>query len=142
VTSNIERFDQLAGLVFAKLYEHFPIPVSLDIMEFHDVLRSTGDEGEVEPVFFSASVRWLVESGYISNRAEWAAPNHFKHCTLTAKALEVLKGTPSILTGESIGDELQSAVRSGAFETIKVLTNEALSRGWSMAVQAAANIPI
>ncbi|WP_145133629.1 MULTISPECIES: hypothetical protein [unclassified Pseudomonas] len=142
MTGNIETFDQLTGLIFAKLYERFPIPASLDIMEFHEVFSSTGEEADIDTSFFNASVRWLIDSGYISDRAIWAGTNNFQQCTLTAKALEILKGTPSVLSGKSIGDELQTAVKSGTLESLKALTNEALSRGFGIAIKTVTDLSI
>ena len=63
--------------------------------------------------------------------------NNLTQSVLTAKGLEVLKATPSSLTSSSFGQQLQEATSAGMLDTIKGLTNEALSRGIGLASSAA-----
>ena len=50
----------------------------------------------------------------------------------------VLKATPaSLSSSSSFGEQLQTAAKDGMLDTIKSLTNEALSRGVGLATSAA-----
>jgi len=146
--TNIERFDQLTGRIFAELYEAFPMTVDLIDEAFTDAIVVDPIESEegidqfmVRGEFFSATVLWLIKSGYISLYEEASkANNMFLGCTLTAKALEALKATPSTLSGESIGSSLQAAAKSGMVDAIKSLANDALSKGLTLATRAAIDL--
>ncbi|MGY2184666.1 hypothetical protein [Pseudomonas sp. SDO5591_S426] len=144
---NIERFDQLTGLVFSKLYGSFPIPIDLYVMDFKAALfyekELTEDDKYLggEPFyFFEATIAWLIESGYIVERHKSSYAYKFEDCTLTAKTLEILKATPSTLSGESIGASLQAAAKGGMVEAIKSLANDALSKGLGLATRAAIDL--
>ena len=72
-TSNIDRFDQLAGKVLAGLYESFPMTLSLTTEQFSSVIAIDSietPEGEQQifesEEFFCASITWLSKSGYIT----------------------------------------------------------------------------
>ncbi|MGU0728808.1 hypothetical protein ACSESD_00745 [Pseudomonas aeruginosa] len=90
-----------------------------------------------EELFFGHSVAWLIATGYLS--AERLFPGaSFRQAILTAKGLEVLKATPASLnSSSSFGEQLQTAAKDGMLDTIKSLTNEALSRGVGLATSAA-----
>jgi hypothetical protein len=140
---NIERFDQLTGLVFSKLYGSFPIPVDLYVMDFKEALifeRELSEDDKYrggEPFdFFTGTIDWLIESGYIVERQKSSYAYKFEDCILTAKTLEILKATPSTLSGESIGASLQEAAKGGMVEAIKTLANDALSKGFGLASKA------
>jgi len=144
--SNIERFDQLTGIVFSRLYDKFPVTVDLNVMDFGDIL----EPGElIEPLeiytgseqleFFTGTIDWLIEAGYIVSRQKSAYAYTYEECTLTAKALEILKATPVSLGGETLGGTLAAAVKDGAKSKLKELASEVLSKGYGMATTAAMN---
>lgn len=141
---NIERFDQLTGLVFSKLYQSFPIAIDLNVMQFADVLAYdrpiSEDELRLggEPYdFFDNTIQWLIESGYVVSRHSSSYPYTFETCTLTAKALEVLKTVPQSVGGESLGGRIATAAQEGATAKLKELAGEVLSKGYGLAVSAA-----
>jgi hypothetical protein len=143
-TSNVDRFDQLTGKIFAALYESFPIPVDLEYREFVDVILVDPDdtpEGKKQILegkeFFHASFRWLESSGYLTIGTQGIGSPKINGCVLTAKALEALKAIPDNLSGESIGSRLQTAAKDGMVETIKSLTGKALGIGATMGYSAA-----
>ena len=150
--SNMERFDQLTGAVFARLYEAFPEPIELDAFPFLQDIAPDGQDFETQqeqafnaPEFFSYTLRWLAETGYLTHAKQYLGkPSTFEECVLTAKGLEALKATPkSIASGKSIGQSLQDAAKNGALESIKKLSGEALSAGVHLAVGVAkAHLPI
>lgn len=144
--SNIERFDQLTGVVFSRLYNSFPITLDLNVMEFDEILSpnmamdpaSIYAGGEVFD-FFTNTIEWLIEAGYIVSRQDSSYAYTFERCTLTAKALEILKATPSSLGGETLGGTLAAAVKDGATSKLKDLASEVLSKGYGFATTAAIN---
>ncbi|KAB0502783.1 hypothetical protein [Pseudomonas lini] len=146
--TNIERFDQLTGRIFAVLYEDFPMTVDLTDEAFTDAIvvdpvdsEEGMDQLMARGEFFSATVLWLIKSGYISFYEDISKTHDmFLGCTLTAKALEALKATPSTLSGDSIGASLQAAAKGGMVEAIKSLTNDALSKGLALATRAAIDL--
>ena len=131
--SNIERFDEIAGEVFAKLYLNFPVPCLLRAADY--TLSSTvfnehlgADVPSQEAEFFFACIRWLESAGYITAKAE----NGFyvAEVVLTSKWLEVLRAMPSSLQGKvSIGERLGDAAAKGGKEIARMLVSEALALG-------------
>ncbi|HSX70762.1 MAG TPA: hypothetical protein VLF16_07485 [Pseudomonas sp.] len=88
--------------------------------------------------FFSNTMDWLIDAGYIwSHEKPKAFPAQYLGCILTTKALEALKTTLPSLSGESLGQSLKEAAAAGVLDTIKGLTNEVLSKGVHMAINAA-----
>jgi len=125
--SNIERFNEVAGRVFAALYENFPASTPLKIAELAGM-----DEAEVDNMFprvpqefrrAEAAITWLRDAGYI-----WIDDNQqlIVMARLTPKGLEALNSVPaSIEPSTSIGDVLLSAVRSGSGDIARELVKEA-----------------
>lgn len=141
---NIERFDTHTGQIFAYLYDHFPVPVTLDVRKFVENATRWSEHLDMEvPTeradFFTATVRWLGDAGYIRSK-KIIGGFLIEESVLTAKALEVLKATPDSLTGASIGEKMQEAASEGMLEALKGLANQALSRGVGMATTAAVSM--
>lgn len=136
-TSNIDEFDKTVGLVFARLYQDFPIRKIIDptILDPLVKVNSEGweDRFSHHQKIFIATMVWLIDAGYV-----WASPVRDEHsgvfleCVLSAKGLEVLN-TPSSL-GPSIGSTLKDAALSTSGDTIKDLAKEALTAGASIAI--------
>lgn len=139
-SSNIERFDQLVGEVFASLYDSFPVSKKLHAADFARAIEGSSDTDDEmrdrileTDDFFEASISWLRQSGYIYFDSQESCPTAFYGCVLTAKTLAVLKREPSNLAGTSIGSALKKATRDGVSATTKTLTSEALERGVRLA---------
>lgn len=155
--SNIERFDEITGKVFAHLYQSFPIPTSMGA-EFVGVKISSvtciphtgvpyggiydlSAEERKTFDFFIHSVNWLAKAGYIDVSSSGSTT--FYDVTLTAKGLEVLKATPSSLDNTpSIGQQLITAAKGGFVDQLQSLTASALKRGVALAVTAASELAI
>lgn len=135
--SNIEDFDKTVGLVFARLYQDFPIRQVIDPTILDSIVRvnTEGWESRYQhhQKIFIATMIWLIEAGYL-----WASPVRdessgvFLECVLSTKGLEVLN-TPSSL-GKTIGSTLKEAALSTSGDTIKDLAKEALTAGASFAM--------
>lgn len=153
--SNIERFDEITGKIFAHLYQSFPVPtrlgtqlvgVSVSSMVtiphsgpayggIHDL-----DEAERKTVdFFVHSAKWLAKAGYIDILL--IGQTEFLDVTLTAKGLEVLKATPkSLENSESLGQQLVTAAKGGFADQLRDLTSSVLKRGVALAVTTASEL--
>lgn len=130
-TSNIDRFDEYAALIFARLYATFPIPVKLS--DFEVIPKAWKDDEFVlevyqeESEFVTATILWLRDAGYISGQVISLG---LIDAVLTSKGLEVMKATPSSISGgPSLGDRLTDAVKEGGKETMRSLVSEALGIG-------------
>jgi hypothetical protein len=132
-SSNIELFDEFAGKIFARLYENFPIPIDLNSKDFlPPTIREGGDvdsDGRLHHIrFFYATTQWLASAGYTNSPDK--KNSYSNDVVLTAKGLEVLKGSPSSLNaGPSIGEQLVEAAKEEGKDTLKNLVKEALSLG-------------
>ncbi len=107
-----------------------------------DFIDAIPDEIDRPGEFFAETVEWLIESGYVVTRGKTDLPYTFLNCTLTAKALEILKAIPKSVGGESLGGQIATAAKEGATAKLKELVGEALSKGVGIAISAAANIAI
>lgn len=146
MASNMERFDLLTGAVFARLYESFPEPVTLEPYPFLEQIAPEGQDHEAQRVqsfnaieFFGYTINWLEQTGYLTHSPQMRADlSIFDGCILTAKGLEVLKALPDSITGKTLGSQLQDAAKNGLLDSVKSLTGKALGIGASMSYSAAA----
>ncbi|WP_147336830.1 hypothetical protein [Pseudomonas abyssi] len=133
---NIEIFEAISGLLFAELYEYFPLPKNIDpthyALELGDdywdeaeqPLEETGQiKGYVRhksPAGLAKpTVEWLTNTGFITHNGY--RNGEFQNVCLTAKGLESIRSAPgtenrlldaakNILTGaakDSARDELR-----------------------------------
>ncbi|WP_405119219.1 hypothetical protein [Pseudomonas leptonychotis] len=137
-TSNIDRFDEITGLIFAKLYKSFPVPTELSpVLIVGTNLRERAPDGlgtiqNENAYFFTACLEWLRSAGYLDIGDSFDDGTYIS-CVLTAKGLEVLKAVPeSIHSGPSLGEKLVDASKSGTKELVRGVVGEALSIGARM----------
>ena len=133
---NIEIFEALSGLLFAELYEYFPLPKAIDPTrlalqlgddywdEAEQPLEETGQINEYvcykSPAGLAKpSIEWLANTGFITYGDYHGG--EFRNVCLTAKGLEAIRSAPgrenrllnaakNIVTGaakESARDELR-----------------------------------
>ncbi len=130
--SNIDRFDEIAGRIFADLYNAFPIPCPLNLAAFLDgvdVLDPsgfTGSELTQDAEFVKSTIEWLIAAEFLT--ANNFHGTYFGEAILTAKGLECLKLMPESLSAPA-GSELSKAVKLGSKETVKMITNHVLAFG-------------
>lgn len=140
MSSNIEKFDLLVAELLATLYERFPVTAGITASDrginAENMFRGDGtiDQDIAAALeFFCNTVRWLKRAGYIDYDRELDSGT-FSELVLTAKALEILKATPSSLTGkQTLGSYLVDSARNGATEALKQGVTTALSAGVSLA---------
>lgn len=133
-TSNIQKFDEITGLVFGALYEQFPVPRDLligdfveDGFDFSEAI--SGYVANPNGRFFIASVEWLAKAGYVHYENQ-LDDSGFDGVVLTVKGLEALKAVPaSITAGSSLGDQLIDATKTGTKSVLGSLAGEVLSVG-------------
>ncbi|EHK8184076.1 hypothetical protein K2B91_004520 [Salmonella enterica subsp. enterica serovar Enteritidis] len=134
--TNIDRFDEIAGRVFADLYVTFPQPRMIKLEDY--VKEEDPQPGFIEEWakrearcdFVADTVTWLKEAGFITAGKRTA--NCVPNAILTPKGLECLKLTPNSLTS-SAGKQLSEAAKSGSIELLKGVTNQVLSVGVALA---------
>lgn len=121
----IDHFNTMVGLIFAQLYDNFPLPIYLDeaaIADAMDVPKQEVDVGMLRkqynfgqlssgdnfyPVLSGARI-WLRDEGFIRARGELASID----LVLTSKALTVMNATPiGLSSSESLGSQLSSAAK-------------------------------
>ncbi|MBR8032321.1 hypothetical protein P4G95_14490 [Burkholderia vietnamiensis] len=143
MSSNIEKFDLLVAELLANLYERFPVATGVAASDYGvnsaDYFRfdsSVDPDIARELDFFSDTLRWLQRADYIHYARETDGGT-FSGVVLTAKALEILKGTPqSLRASKPLGDYLVESARSGATDALKQGVTAALSAGAAMAWHA------
>ncbi|XXF10895.1 hypothetical protein J3Q00_11335 [Pseudomonas sp. D2-3] len=139
--SNIERFDELTGQVLARLYAEFPMPIRLAPDSFVDPWWVTdetigGPIASRETNFFTATVVWLGEAGYLRYKEVDKTELHgFSGAVLTAKGLELLKAVPDSL-GDSFGERLRDAAAVEGREGLRALVSQVLGAGVSVLSKA------
>lgn len=146
---NIDRFNEITGLIFGRLYEAFPLPIRLRPELIGIEEREGAVEGlqeaealcvEVqseEVILFKHSVTWLIQAEYLHSTHGDHGSGHFDEARLTAKGLEVLNAIPTALTKrEPLGEQLVAASKSGGKELVRSITTEALGIGVRLGMKA------
>lgn len=131
--SNIEKFDDITGKIFAELYQSFPLPQLLlpssfveNAMRFDELYGTEVPTDDAE--FFIATAEWLMHAGYITCKP--CRYIRIDDAVLTAKGLEVLKAIPkSVTSTSSIGEQLAASAKEGGKEVTRGLVSEAFGLG-------------
>lgn len=119
--SNVEVFNVTALELFAKLYDAFPVPVTVDSKDVgvaaSEAAESINDT--MKMIFYAEhTISWLAEEGFL--RFEKGGPPHttFTKVRLTLKGLTILGYTPSSIQApeksQSIIGRVKSVLASGA----------------------------
>ena len=134
---NIDRFDEYAAVVLARLYEQFPIKTTLDVRritghagvnEFGAICAPDGRESREAEIAW-ATIEWLADTGYL--RASGSNPPAvFAGCVLTAEGLRLLKAVPdSVRAAETGGERIVRLIGEGALDLAKDIVRGLLSVG-------------
>ena len=143
--TNIERFNVLVGAIFAKLYENFPEPIELNVLDFLEQMATdepTGTDHQLATTkdnrFFVSTVLWLSNHDYLDSGSP-LSNGAVMNCCLTARTLELLKAMPPNLESKapSLGDQLISATKEGTTNKMKELASDFLSRAVVFGTKAA-----
>jgi hypothetical protein len=112
VPANIAEFNTIVGLIFAQLYEAFP--VSVDLIDRDGIARAMGvvgdwsahklPSGRTLNEMMAYTIAWLAAQGYMLSSGAHPA----ERVTLTDKGLAALNRVPQGLAG-TVGSELVKA---------------------------------
>jgi len=131
--ANIELFNEYTAVIFATLYESFPIPTQLSASDILDRENAAdlSDQYDQERVCF-ATIRWLNEAGYIRYKSD--NEMGFQNVVLTPKGLELLKAIPASLENSvSIGDHLIALMKTGTTREMAIdLVKLAFTEGFKL----------
>jgi len=128
--SNIERFDEIVGKAFARLYGAFPLPVPLLVgiaVAEDNITDPMSGRLTDEAEFCIACLYWLRDAGYLSGE-----PDTFglQGAVLTAKGLETLKAVPDSLNAKTpLGERIVQAVKTESGHAVRSLVSQALGIG-------------
>lgn len=137
MATNIQKFDHLAGKIFADLYESFPVPRTIWLGDYISTVfevsppedENMGEEALSAVEFYQHTMEWLEKAGFI----EVLFKNHSGEAlvVLTAKGLESLRLVPDSLKG-NLGEQLTEAAKAGVLDQIRELTGKVIGAGVSM----------
>ena len=144
----IDHFNTIVGLIFAQLYENFPIPQDIDDSAIADAMGVQYAQRSSDPPIYDfdtlpngdgfewmmmAAMAWLVEEGFVRRDTEISSSEP----VLTAKALAVMNATPPGLAGgKSIGSQLSDAAKGAG----RTASNAAIGDLVGQAIGAAAGL--
>lgn len=127
---NIDRFNQVASEAFAMLYSRFPIGCDFGPHDFDVPKDQFGGVTMEDAIFIKATVEWLVDEGYLRTSSAASISGAFHGAVLSGKGLAVLKLVPDALENSApLGEQIQSAVKSGSIAVAKALLSTALDAG-------------
>lgn len=144
---NIETFNTIVGLIFADLYEMFPVPKKLLAADYAERVGLLDDESVPRlerPDPAAAAIEWLIQEGLIRQRHEsgiesipgLAGGYGVSPCTLTHKGLQLLSVPTSLKEHDSIGSQMVKAAKDGTLTGMKELAKTAVVEGSKLAFQA------
>lgn len=154
--NNIEAFNALVGVLFAEMYEAFPMWVTLDrddvAEKLFDILdESSGqfaalyprgaDSFEVVPTvhanrFLKNTLHFLCHEGYLMEKG---GRDEYK---LTTKSLVALGAFPDALKKhETLGGQLIGAVKDGAVQGSKAAVADIVGRFFGGALRSTLGLP-
>lgn len=131
---NIVKFNEIAGIILANLYEDFPVPITEHFINLFPDAEIISVHGRPVPsespdiIFIASTVNWLITAGYINGDVD----RNIYACdlVLSAKGLELLKSTPDTVNNSlSFGDKLKQAIKSGGRDVVVNVVSAALTAG-------------
>jgi hypothetical protein len=114
VPINIQEFNTIAGLIFAKLSQSHPLPTDIDgatIASLYGIEETAVlPSGRVFSDLFTYTLIWLNDEHYTSTRAGHPA----QRAVLTTRGLQAMNAVPSSLSKTTVAVELQKASKNSA----------------------------
>ena len=144
---NIDKFNEITGQALAKLYQNFPVPLSLGAFNLieggkdacYDSSSFTGADLTPQAEFVMATLDWLAQAGYL--RYQDKHNIGFSGVVLTPAGLNLLNAVPDALQGgkEPMGARLVAAMRAGTAHVLGTVANQVLSKGVGLGLEHALN---
>jgi hypothetical protein len=110
--ANIAEFNQIAGLVFAQLYQQFPSYIHIDRNAIAEALGAKRDDwdhrlpsGKIVGDQITSTIGWLNHQGYTFS---FGGGHPAEHVVLAQKGLAALNAVPEGLS-VTVGSSLVSA---------------------------------
>lgn len=144
---NIDDFNAMAGLILAHLYGTFPHRINMDETTFvpaEGIAEGWWERYHSAKTLYVGTATWLKDAGYIwiseQNGMAGLESMHgiFRGCVLSPKGLEALKAMPPNLSGESFGDSLRQAAKTGALDSLKGIASELVTQSYKAMLGIAA----
>lgn len=125
--SNLDLFNDIAGEIFSKCYENFPVPVDFYQKDFFP------DENKNDPYDpFYYTLMWLQKNNYITFWDPCLPVVEFLHVQLTEKTLSILNSMPEAITSKkTLGQKLMDATNSCSKEGVLEAVRQIVSLGCS-----------
>lgn len=135
VMKNIEMFESVTALVFADLYETFPVPMELSKERYGARLSEAGlvDEGDFSsgwgmPDFVEATLLWLNNCDYIFLEKQDATLSDTTYrATLAPKAFESMRQKSPLDEKETLGESFRRMVADKSWKGLGIMVSTALS---------------
>ena len=126
---NIEIFDRMTVVIFAKLYKNFPHKINIECDMLEDSLGITIPKDE-QKAYCASTLNFLAENGFIVIGSKTIS-GAFVHVGLTMQGLYSLKQPvpKSIETDEDIGSRMVSKVSDGMVDTAFGMLSSVLMKG-------------
>ncbi|MFS9379429.1 hypothetical protein QNN88_01860 [Citrobacter sp. ANG330] len=127
---NIEKFNTIAGLVLANLYDAYPEPTRLDTYNYivnldePDCPVTAWAKRSREKRFIAESIERLKEAGLLNASA--ISENYFYNAVLTVKGLECLKKVPDNLK-PNVGKTFTEHLKNVGAEGSKIIFNQLIT---------------
>jgi hypothetical protein len=113
--ANIREFNEITGVIFARLYAVFPDLVNLDAKDIAQTLghslQDTLESERTVAAVLSLTAGWLSAEGFTRHYGSHA----LERVCLTTKALAAMNAVPEKL-GSSLGLQLTEAAKQGKSE--------------------------
>ena len=111
MSSGVDQFNKLVGIIFAKSFECFPTPVEIQSSDMLEIFIDSNDFGGSFNFDqkFRDTVQWLERYDYVWIKRDMCSMGNSSYAlTLTERSFEILRQTPASLEGETLGDKLVS----------------------------------
>lgn len=126
--SRIDEFNRACGLLFAQLYEAFPVPISVDPVSV-DFIEKRNAEDEPR-LIFSATMQFLADENYIQYDRTTDKINQKQDVRLTAKGLTRLQRIPDGIQpqAKTLIDQLRDAGASIGSQVSNAAATQSVSQ--------------
>ncbi|PLX37100.1 MAG: hypothetical protein C0606_11360 [Hyphomicrobiales bacterium] len=147
---NIDLFNEVVGLIFAQLYESFPVVTEIDrrmigeglgLKLLHDTPGPLGTKSIkfADPIdgmkfddFLRSAASWLVSEGFVRS----LHGDCLSHIVLTSKALAALNMMPEVVEAKTPGTSLTELANDVATDTRRAAITKIVGEVIGYAVKA------
>lgn len=113
--NHIPLFNEACAIIFTRLYESFPVPLSFYQSDMGFYKKSDiSEDGNLRRKVFCETLSFLKEEGFITFSFNPSGDNHVEFARLTAKGLTKLQRVPNGIKDSPVplGEQLMNALSS------------------------------